>query len=122
MDVKTVALADTVAECFNDIEVKEPSVTTMLMNFDSSFDPYGSMSTPLYQSATIMDGGSMKCMMISQIDYFVFVVFSMLLRRAWLASSAARATATVRIILLAGAGGGCSVEATTMRQGTEKEI
>ncbi|XP_057538021.1 cystathionine beta-lyase, chloroplastic [Amaranthus tricolor] len=52
MDVKTAALADTVAECFNEIEVKEPSVATMLMNFDSSFDPYGSMSTPLYQTAT----------------------------------------------------------------------
>ncbi|XP_021746959.1 cystathionine beta-lyase, chloroplastic-like [Chenopodium quinoa] len=50
MDVKTGALVD--AECFNEMEVKEPSVATMLMNFDSSFDPYGSMSTPLYQTAT----------------------------------------------------------------------
>ncbi|XP_021854389.2 cystathionine beta-lyase, chloroplastic [Spinacia oleracea] len=52
MDVKTGALVDSVAEVFNEMEIKEPSVATMLMNFDSSFDPYGSMSTPLYQTAT----------------------------------------------------------------------
>lgn len=52
MDVKTAALVDDVAECFNEMEVEEPSVATKLMNFDTSFDPYGSMSTPLYQTAT----------------------------------------------------------------------
>lgn len=52
MDVKTSALLDSVAECLDDEEVKEPSVSTLLMNFDSSFDPYGALSTPLYQTAT----------------------------------------------------------------------
>ncbi|KMT15149.1 hypothetical protein BVRB_3g062630 [Beta vulgaris subsp. vulgaris] len=52
MDVKTSALVDGVAECFNEMEVKEPNVSTLLMNFDSNIDPYGSMSTPLYQTAT----------------------------------------------------------------------
>ena len=64
---------------FLEIEVKEPSVATMLMNFDSSFDPYGSMSTPLYQTATFKQVSYMKCMMILQIDYFVFVVFTLVL-------------------------------------------
>ncbi|EPS57982.1 hypothetical protein M569_16835, partial [Genlisea aurea] len=31
---------------------REPSVSTLLMNFSSEFDPYGAMSTPLYQTAT----------------------------------------------------------------------
>uniref|UniRef100_A0A803MJ94 cysteine-S-conjugate beta-lyase n=1 Tax=Chenopodium quinoa TaxID=63459 RepID=A0A803MJ94_CHEQI len=46
MDVKTGALVDGVAECFNEMEVKEPSVATMLMNFDSSFDPYATENGP----------------------------------------------------------------------------
>lgn len=34
------------------VEVKEPSVSTLVMNFENEFDPYGAMSTPLYQTAT----------------------------------------------------------------------
>ncbi|KAF9664599.1 hypothetical protein SADUNF_Sadunf16G0035200 [Salix dunnii] len=52
MDVRTSALVDGVAECLNEIETKEPSVSTILMNFENKFDPYGAMSTPLYQTAT----------------------------------------------------------------------
>nr|DAD29365.1 TPA_asm: hypothetical protein HUJ06_030833 [Nelumbo nucifera] len=52
MDVSTSALVDGVAECLNDIELKEPSVSTMLLNFGNSFDPYDALSTPLYQTAT----------------------------------------------------------------------
>lgn len=33
-------------------EAEEPNIATMLMNFESKFDPYGSMSVPLYQTAT----------------------------------------------------------------------
>ncbi|CAN4118525.1 unnamed protein product [Withania somnifera] len=33
-------------------EAKEPSVSTMLMNFSNEFDPYGALSTPLYQTST----------------------------------------------------------------------
>ncbi|GJZ06269.1 cystathionine beta-lyase, chloroplastic [Tanacetum coccineum] len=58
MDVKASVAVDGVgvAECFDDVipetEVREPSVSTILMNFESKFDPYSSMSTPLYQTAT----------------------------------------------------------------------
>ncbi|KAJ0791883.1 putative cystathionine beta-lyase [Helianthus annuus] len=31
---------------------KDPNVSTILMNFGNEFDPYGAMSTPLYQTAT----------------------------------------------------------------------
>ncbi|CAI9779532.1 unnamed protein product [Fraxinus pennsylvanica] len=58
MDVSASALADGIAECSNETEVMEmsfqgePSVSTMLMNFSNEFDPYGALSTPLYQTAT----------------------------------------------------------------------
>ncbi|KAF6153055.1 hypothetical protein GIB67_034777 [Kingdonia uniflora] len=54
MDVSTSAsLVEDVAECLNEMEVnKGPSVSTILMNFENSFDPYGALSTPLYQTAT----------------------------------------------------------------------
>ncbi|KAM7505306.1 hypothetical protein LguiB_004210 [Lonicera macranthoides] len=52
MDVSTSAVVDGVAEILSEVEVKEPSVSTMLMNFGNSFDPYDAMSTPLYQTAT----------------------------------------------------------------------
>uniref|UniRef100_A0A2P2JZE9 Cystathionine beta-lyase, chloroplastic n=2 Tax=Rhizophora mucronata TaxID=61149 RepID=A0A2P2JZE9_RHIMU len=52
MDVSTSALVDGVAGCFSDIEIKEPSISTLLMNLDNEFDPYDAMSTPLYQTAT----------------------------------------------------------------------
>nr|KJB46237.1 hypothetical protein B456_007G353500 [Gossypium raimondii] len=35
-----------------DVNEEDPSISTLLMNFDSNFDPYGAMSTPLYQTAT----------------------------------------------------------------------
>ncbi|GAB2227929.1 hypothetical protein Droror1_Dr00009758 [Drosera rotundifolia] len=53
MEVKASAavVADgSVADCSS--EVEEPSVATLLMNFSSGFDPFDSMSTPLYQTAT----------------------------------------------------------------------
>ncbi|XP_058205278.1 cystathionine beta-lyase, chloroplastic isoform X3 [Rhododendron vialii] len=31
---------------------KEPSVSTMLLNFENKFDPFDALSTPLYQTAT----------------------------------------------------------------------
>ncbi|OMO65945.1 Cys/Met metabolism, pyridoxal phosphate-dependent enzyme [Corchorus capsularis] len=54
MDVSASVLADSVTECSTelDVEEQEPSISTILMNFESSFDPYGAMSTPLYQTAT----------------------------------------------------------------------
>lgn len=50
MDVKASAFIDNSAEI--DQDIKEPSISTMLMNFENKFDPYGSMSVPLYQTAT----------------------------------------------------------------------
>ncbi|XP_074373290.1 cystathionine beta-lyase, chloroplastic [Apium graveolens] len=50
MDVKASAFIDSSAE--TDQDIKEPSISTMLMNFENKFDPYGSMSVPLYQTAT----------------------------------------------------------------------
>ncbi|WJX11726.1 cysteine-S-conjugate beta-lyase [Trifolium repens] len=53
MDVKTSALVDDgVAECLSEEELREPSISTMVMNFENKFDPYGAVSAPLYQTAT----------------------------------------------------------------------
>ncbi|KAL8172183.1 hypothetical protein V2J09_023987 [Rumex salicifolius] len=40
IETGTSALADSVAECFDELEVKEPNMSTMLMNFENKFDPY----------------------------------------------------------------------------------
>lgn len=65
MDLTASALIDSAAaECMDEVgtteqpprveagEAKEPSVSTMLMNFSNEFDPYGALSTPLYQTST----------------------------------------------------------------------
>ncbi|XAR64271.1 Cystathionine beta-lyase [Bertholletia excelsa] len=46
--------ADADAESFDEIEVKEneTSISTMVLNFESNFDPFDALSTPLYQTAT----------------------------------------------------------------------
>ncbi|KAL9150817.1 hypothetical protein ABFS82_11G013100 [Erythranthe guttata] len=59
MDVSRSAVVGSNADCAS-IESEtlrtsdevEPSVSTMLMNFASEFDPYSALSTPLYQTAT----------------------------------------------------------------------
>lgn len=38
--------------CAAEVEVKEPGVSTLLMNFENKFDPYAAISTPIYQTAT----------------------------------------------------------------------
>uniref|UniRef100_A0A0D9WMG7 Cystathionine beta-lyase, chloroplastic n=1 Tax=Leersia perrieri TaxID=77586 RepID=A0A0D9WMG7_9ORYZ len=43
---------DAVAAPDFDVQIKEPSVATILTSFENSFDEFGSMSTPLYQTAT----------------------------------------------------------------------
>ncbi|KAG8093828.1 hypothetical protein GUJ93_ZPchr0012g18784 [Zizania palustris] len=51
--VASEALGASVAPDFGvDVETKEPSVATILTSFENSFDAFGSMSTPLYQTAT----------------------------------------------------------------------
>lgn len=52
MDVSTSAMVDGIAECLNELEPTEPSISTILMNFENKFDPFGAISTPLYQTAT----------------------------------------------------------------------
>ncbi|KAJ4969628.1 hypothetical protein NE237_002727 [Protea cynaroides] len=52
MDVSTSAVIEGVAECLDDVEMKEPGVSTLLMNSQNDGDPYGAVSTPLYQTAT----------------------------------------------------------------------
>ncbi|XVF56266.1 hypothetical protein PTKIN_Ptkin06aG0105300 [Pterospermum kingtungense] len=54
MDAAASLLVDSLPDCSTELgdEEKEPSISTLLMNFDSKFDPYGAMSTPLYQTAT----------------------------------------------------------------------
>ncbi|KAI3878947.1 hypothetical protein MKX03_037344 [Papaver bracteatum] len=53
MDVRPSVLVDGIPESLNGMEsTKEPSVSTILMNFENPFDPYGASSTPLYQTAT----------------------------------------------------------------------
>ncbi|GAB2295591.1 hypothetical protein Dimus_029751 [Dionaea muscipula] len=60
MDHRTSALVDDIAECSNEVEMKEPSVSTLLMNFSCQFDPYESMSTPLYQTATFKQPSALE--------------------------------------------------------------
>ncbi|XP_073052243.1 cystathionine beta-lyase, chloroplastic-like isoform X2 [Primulina eburnea] len=58
MDVSASALVDGIAECSNEKETmdmreqSELSISTLLMHFANEFDPYGALSTPLYQTAT----------------------------------------------------------------------
>lgn len=57
MDFSAPAMVDAVTKSLEDLETqevepKEPSVATILMNFSNEFDPYGALSTPLYQTAT----------------------------------------------------------------------
>ncbi|KAJ4706667.1 Cystathionine beta-lyase, chloroplastic [Melia azedarach] len=52
MDVSTSALVHDVGDCLEEMKIKEPGVSTLLMNFSNEFDPYGALSTPLYQTAT----------------------------------------------------------------------
>ncbi|KAK1266453.1 hypothetical protein QJS04_geneDACA009169 [Acorus gramineus] len=58
-EMSVSVLDDGLAECVGDSvaaakedKMKEPSVSTLLMNFENSFDPFDAMSTPLYQTAT----------------------------------------------------------------------
>lgn len=57
-DGSTSAMVDGIADCLDDVslgldlEGKEPSISTILTSFDNSFDPYGALSTPLYQTST----------------------------------------------------------------------
>lgn len=47
-----------------DVKVREPSVSTVLMNFENKFDPYCSMSVPLYQTATFKQVTSESCLIL----------------------------------------------------------
>ncbi|XP_078182132.1 cystathionine beta-lyase [Carex rostrata] len=57
-DFSVSAMSDGVTDCLDgsslesDLKRKEPSISTILTSFENSFDPYGALSTPLYQTAT----------------------------------------------------------------------
>ncbi|CAL9150863.1 cystathionine beta-lyase, chloroplastic-like [Musa acuminata AAA Group] len=57
-DTSTSAVAEGFADRLDDLSSeselveREPSVATILTGFGNSFDPYGAMSTPLYQTST----------------------------------------------------------------------
>ncbi|XP_034695100.1 cystathionine beta-lyase, chloroplastic isoform X2 [Vitis riparia] len=52
MDVSTSAVVDGIAERLTEMEVKEPSISTMLINYENKSDPFDAVSPPLYQTAT----------------------------------------------------------------------
>ncbi|TKY62685.1 Cystathionine beta-lyase [Spatholobus suberectus] len=54
MDVESSSssLVDDAATCLSEEELGEPSISTMVMNFENKFDPFGAISSPLYQTAT----------------------------------------------------------------------
>nr|BBI54966.1 cystathionine beta-lyase [Leucaena leucocephala] len=58
--VSTSVLADSIAECSSEEQTKEPSLSTALLNFDNEFDPYGAISTPIYQTATFKQPSAIK--------------------------------------------------------------
>ena len=55
-----------------DIEEPEPSISTLLMNFDCKFDPYGAMSTPLYQTATFKQVSLLRYV---TLQYLLLIVY-----------------------------------------------
>lgn len=52
MDVSTSAVVDGIADRLTEMEVKEPSISTMLINYENKSDPFDAVSPPLYQTAT----------------------------------------------------------------------
>lgn len=58
-------------ETANNSAEREPSVSTMLMNFSMDFDPYGALSTPLYQTATFKQ---------VSLFYFIFLYINITTR------------------------------------------
>ncbi|CAL0310113.1 unnamed protein product [Lupinus luteus] len=51
-NVGTSSMVDGAAGLLNEEETGEPDISTMVMNFENKFDPYGAVNTPLYQTAT----------------------------------------------------------------------
>lgn len=56
-----------------EMEVKEPSISTMVLNFENKFDPYEAMSTPLYQTATFKQVILEKFLLIF-VNLFVYII------------------------------------------------
>ncbi|PKA58366.1 Cystathionine beta-lyase, chloroplastic [Apostasia shenzhenica] len=57
-NMSSSAFVEGIADCWQesspdlDRNNREPSMSTILTNFENSFDPYGALSTPLYQTST----------------------------------------------------------------------
>ncbi|XP_015900622.1 cystathionine beta-lyase, chloroplastic isoform X1 [Ziziphus jujuba] len=54
------SLVDSVADSLNAIGLKEPSVSTILMNLENDFDPYEAVNAPLYQTATFKQPSALE--------------------------------------------------------------
>ncbi|KAL2320683.1 hypothetical protein Fmac_029652 [Flemingia macrophylla] len=54
MDVESSSssLANDAVGCLSEEDLEEPSISTIVMNFENKFDPFGAISSPLYQTAT----------------------------------------------------------------------
>ncbi|GMY19269.1 cystathionine beta-lyase, chloroplastic-like [Fagus crenata] len=52
MDASKSGSINGVAVCLNKMEVKDPTISTVVPHFENEFDPYKATSTPLYQTAT----------------------------------------------------------------------
>uniref|UniRef100_A0A6V7QVA3 cysteine-S-conjugate beta-lyase n=1 Tax=Ananas comosus var. bracteatus TaxID=296719 RepID=A0A6V7QVA3_ANACO len=62
-EIVTNSLDDLATEL--ELKRKEPSISTILTSFDNSFDPYGALSTPLYQTATFRQHVHVHVQMLS---------------------------------------------------------
>ncbi|KAM0061476.1 putative cystathionine beta-lyase [Helianthus debilis subsp. tardiflorus] len=71
-----------------DVVDKDPNVSTILMNFGNEFDPYGAMSTPLYQTTTFKQvtfcssfghfcNNYYPYIILQLVDITLFVLFSL---------------------------------------------
>ncbi|MED6172298.1 hypothetical protein PIB30_048787 [Stylosanthes scabra] len=52
MDGTTSSLLNDAENGFAEEEILEPNISTLVMNFENESDPFGAVSTPLYQTAT----------------------------------------------------------------------
>ncbi|KAI3843308.1 hypothetical protein MKW92_029542, partial [Papaver armeniacum] len=56
MDVRASALVENV-----EVIIKEPSISTTIINFENKLDPFGASSTPIYQTATFKQPCGTEC-------------------------------------------------------------
>lgn len=66
-DISAAAAVDGIVDCSDasptesEFNRREPGMSTILTGFSNSFDPYGAVSTPLYQTATFEQPSATEC-------------------------------------------------------------